>query len=69
MSPTWYDPLVTTKEAVIEMIRNLPEDVTIADIMAELYFRQKVDQGLRELDEGKGIPHEQALERLGKWLK
>jgi hypothetical protein len=35
----------------------------------ELYFRQKVDQGLRELDEGKGIPHDQARERLQKWLK
>jgi hypothetical protein len=51
------------------MIRRLPDDVTLADIMAELYFRQKVDQGLAELDAGKGIPHEQARERLQKWLK
>ena len=64
-----YDPFVSTKDAVIEMIRNLPDDVTLPDIMAELCFRQKVDQGLRELDEGQGIPHDQARERLGKWLK
>ena len=51
------------------MIRKLPDDVTLADIMAELYFRQKVDQGLSELDAGKGVPHEQARERLQKWLK
>ena len=57
------------KETILEMIRKLPDDVTLADVMAELYFRQKVDQGLRELDEGKGIPHEQARERLQKWLK
>ncbi len=60
---------MTTKEAILEMIRKLPENVTVADIMAELYFRQKVDQGLAELDAGKGIPHEQARERLQKWLK
>ena len=59
---------MTLKESIIELIRNLPEDVTLTDIMAELYFRQKVDQGLRELDEGRGIPHEQAREQLRKWL-
>ena len=60
---------MTTKEAILEMIRKLPENVTVADVMAELYFRQKVDQGLAELDAGKGIPHEQARDRLQKWLK
>ena len=51
------------------MIRRMPEDATVSDIMAELYFRQKVDQGLQELDEGKGVPHNQARERLQKWIK
>ena len=51
------------------MIRRLPDDATLADIMAELYFRQKVDQGLGELDAGQGIPQEQARERLRKWLQ
>jgi len=31
------------KEKVIAMIQRLPENVTVSDIMAELYFRQKVD--------------------------
>ena len=39
-------------------------DVTVADIMAELYLRQKVDQGLRELDAGEGADHDQAKRRL-----
>jgi predicted transcriptional regulator len=59
---------MTTKEAVLEMIRKLPEDVTLEDILAELYFRRKVDRGLRELDEGKRIAHEQVRERLRRWL-
>lgn len=58
----------TTKQEVIKMIRQMPEEVTVADIMAELYFRQKVNSGLEELDEGKGIPHEQVKERIRKWL-
>lgn len=57
-----------TKKEVIRMIKQMPEEVSVADIMAELYFRQKVDSGLKELDEGKGIPHRQIKERLKKWL-
>jgi hypothetical protein len=37
--------------------------------MAELYFRQNVDDGLKELDEGKGVSHEEAKKRLNRWLK
>lgn len=47
------------KQQVIQMIQSLPEDVSIDDIMAELYFKIQVDVGLKELDEGKGIPHEE----------
>ena len=57
-----------TKEEIIRLIEQMPEEVSVADIMAELYFCHKVDSGLKELDEGKGIPHEQVKERLGKWL-
>jgi predicted transcriptional regulator len=56
------------KEAVIQIIKSLPEDVTIDDIMAELYFKLQVDAGLRELNEGKRIPHEQVEKRMSKWL-
>ena len=50
--------MLGVKEEVIQMIKSLPDEVTIDDIMAELYFKIQVDAGLRELDEGKGISHE-----------
>ena len=56
------------KDEVIRMIERLPDDAGVADIMAELYFRLKVEYGLRELDEDKGIPHAVARDRLKKWL-
>ncbi len=56
------------KEQVIQMIQELPEDITVDDVMAELYFRLQVDAGLKELDEGKGISHEEVEKRMGKWL-
>lgn len=57
------------KQQVMKMIESLPDDITVDDIMAELYFRMQVDAGLNELDEGKGMTHEQAKERLSKWLQ
>jgi len=57
------------KENVITMIKNMPQDVSVEDIMAELFFRYEVDQGLKQLDEGKGIPHEEVEKRMKKWLK
>ena len=42
------------KQEVLELIRSLPESLTLDEIMAELYFKLQVDTGLRELDEGKG---------------
>jgi predicted transcriptional regulator len=50
------------------MIQQMPDNVSIVDIMAELYFRQKVNEGLAQLDEGKGISHEEVKERIKKWL-
>ena len=56
------------KEQVIQMIQELPEDITLDDVMAELFFRLQVDAGLKELDEEKGIPHEEVEKRVAKWL-
>lgn len=59
---------MSTKDAVIEMIRKMPDNVSVPDIMAELYVRQKIDEGLQQLDANQGVPHEEAVRRLHKWL-
>jgi predicted transcriptional regulator len=56
------------KQQVIEMVQALPDESTVDDIMAELYFRMKVDAGLKELDEGKVVAHEEVKGRLFQWL-
>lgn len=56
------------KQQVIQMIKKLPEKVSVDDILAELYFRVQVDKGLKELDEGKGIQHKEVEKRMSKWL-
>ncbi len=59
---------VNTKEEVLKLIEDLPENVTIDDIMKELYVKSKIDKGIQELNSGKVVSHEKVKEKLGKWL-
>jgi predicted transcriptional regulator len=58
----------TTKEHVIELVKAMPDNVTVDEVIEELYFKLQVDQGLAELDRGESIPHEEVERRLAKWL-
>ncbi len=57
-----------TKEQVLELVRSMPDDVTVDDVIEELYFKLQVDEGLAELDGGESVPHEEVERRLSKWL-
>lgn len=61
------------KEEVIALIRKLPEDATLDDIMYHLYVKKKILIGIKEVEQNKLIPHEKVMDnakkRLEKWLK
>jgi predicted transcriptional regulator len=59
---------MTTKEIAIRNIQELPEDATWEDIQERINFMAGVRKGLRELDEGEGIPHERVKEEFREWL-
>ncbi|PJZ29638.1 hypothetical protein [Leptospira kmetyi] len=59
----------STKQQAINLIESLPDDTSFDDIMEELFFSKKVQQGLTELDSNKVVPHEQILEEINKWRK
>ena len=55
----------TTRDRIIEALENLPPDATFDDAIERLVFLAKIEAGLAELDAGKGIPHDEAKQRLG----
>jgi predicted transcriptional regulator len=59
---------MTTKEMAIKTVQELPEDATWEDIQERINFVAGVLKGLRELEEGEGIPHEKVKEECKKWL-
>jgi hypothetical protein len=52
------------KQQIIKLVSSMPDDVTLDEVMAELYFKKKIDAGLKELDENNGIPHKQVEKQM-----
>ena len=57
------------KRDVLRLIEKMPEDASLDDIMYELYFRERVDRGLEELEAGRSVPHEDVKRSLAEWLR
>ena len=60
---------MSAKDESIKLIQNLPEECSLSDIMAELYFKQKVEQGLKDMEDGKVLSHDEVRKRMAKWAK
>jgi predicted transcriptional regulator len=60
--------LMTTKEIALKTIEQLPDNASWEDVQERINFVAGVRKGLRELDEGKGIPHEKVKEEFAEWL-
>jgi predicted transcriptional regulator len=58
----------TAKEQVQQILQNLPEDASLEDIQYHIYVRQKIQQGLDDVDAGRTIGHAEVQQRLAKWL-
>jgi predicted transcriptional regulator len=63
-----YDRVMTTKEIALKTIEQLPESASWEDIQERINFVVGVRKGLRELDEGRGIPHDKVKEEFAEWL-
>lgn len=61
--------MATTKQDVLRMIEQMPEDSSLESMIYEIYFRQKVDRGLRQLDQGKTVSHEEVKRSVAQWLQ
>lgn len=57
------------KETLQQMLVELPEEVNVDSLVEKLYLLDKIEQGERQLARGEGVPHEEAKQRLEKWLK
>ncbi len=60
--------MASVREQVNQVLDTLPDDATLDDVMARLHFRMRVEQGMRDLDEGRWVTQEEVEKRMAKWL-
>jgi len=60
--------VASAKQAVMDLIKELPDDCTLEDIQYKLYVRQKIQRSLEAAAKGKVKTHAQVKKRLSKWL-
>lgn len=54
----------TAKQAAKQIIDHVSDQATWDDIMYELYVKQKIENGLKAVDEGRILSSEDAKRRL-----
>lgn len=57
---------MSVKERVIEAVRELPDDVSLDDLIERLYFIYKIERGIAQADAGQKISLEEIRAEFGR---
>ena len=57
------------KDNFINMIYELPDNVTIDEIVYHTYVKSQVMKGKQQLQDGKGLSHLEIEAEIEQWLK
>jgi hypothetical protein len=58
-------PTLTVKDEATRLVESLPADATWEDLQYEIYVRQAIEAGLKDSQEGRTVPLEEARRRFG----
>jgi predicted transcriptional regulator len=58
-----------TKQNVLETIKDMPEQFSVDELLDRLILIQKIEIGSKQFEAGEFYTHEEAKEKLKKWLK
>jgi len=60
---------MSSKQDAINLIEKLPENSSTMDIMAELYFKSKIEKGRAEIDQGNLLTQDEVEKKMRTWAK
>jgi predicted transcriptional regulator len=58
-----------TKDKVRQTIERLPENFTVDQIVEELVTLDRIEEGLKDIEEGRVFTTDQVKKELKTWLK
>ena len=56
------------KDEVISLIKKLPEDTTLEEIMYHLYVKQQIMEGLQDIEQGNVYSISEIKEMSKQWI-
>ncbi len=57
----------TAKEEVQRILAQIPDDASLEDIQYHIYVCQKIERGLKDVEEGRVLSQEEIERRMSKW--
>ena len=61
-------PPLSSKNKVLNFIKSLPDDLSIEEITYRLYVNERIIKAQLQIKDGNFLTHEDAKERMNKWL-
>ena len=58
-----------TKKQVLSAIKNMPDSFETTQLFDRILLINKVEEGRKQIKDGKGLSTEEAKKKLKKWLK
>ena len=58
----------TPKEEVRKLLDQILDDSPFEDIQYHIYLREKIERGLKDVEQGRVLNHEEVERRMAKWL-
>lgn len=58
-----------TKNTVRQSIDNLPDSFTIDELIDQLIFVEKVEEGIKQSNDGKTISNDEVKSMIEKWSR
>ncbi len=57
------------KNIAIEVVNQMPENFQVDDLIEKLIFMEKVEEGLKDIEEGNVIEHSEVIKQVSEWSK
>jgi predicted transcriptional regulator len=57
----------SAKQAVVEIVQEMPEDSSYDEILAELMMNRMIERGLADVEAGRLIPDEEMAKTIESW--
>ena len=59
----------TAKQEVRRLLDDIPDDASFEDIQYRIYVCQKIERGLKDVDEGRVVSQQEIERRMAKWTE